>query len=105
MLKLPSLTRKLMIGGLAAATVAGSLAVSTASADAGWRGHRWHGHHHRHGGAWIAPAIVGGLALGALAAPYAYGGPVYYGERCWIERRHAINRWGQPVVRRIQVCG
>ena len=105
MLKLPSLARKLMIGGLAAATVAGSLAVSTATADAGWRGHRGHGHHHhRHGGAWIAPAIISGLALGALAAPYAYGAPVYR-ERCWVEHRHHINRFGEPVVRRIHVCG
>ena len=104
MLKFSSLARKLLVGGLAAATLAGSLAISTAPADAGWRGHRWHGHHHRHRGAWIAPAIVGGLALGALAAPYAYGAPVYR-ERCWVEHRHRINRFGEPVVRRIHVCG
>ena len=40
----------------------------------GWHGGRWHG-----GGGWWGPAIVGGLAAGALlAAPY-YG----YGSSCY----------------------
>ncbi len=39
----------------------------------GWHGGGWHGGGW-HGG-WAGPAIVGGLAAGALlAAPYAYGG-------------------------------
>ncbi len=44
----------------------------------GWNGGGWHGGHgHWHGGAgWWGPAIVGGLAAGALlAAPYYYGSP------------------------------
>ena len=42
----------------------------------GWRGGGWHG-----GGGWWGPAVVGGLAAGALAAPYVYGygSSPYYG--------------------------
>jgi hypothetical protein len=29
--------------------------------------HRHHHHHHHRGGGWVGPAIIGGLALGALA--------------------------------------
>ena len=43
----------------------------------GWhRGGGWHGGGRGgwHGGGWAVPAVVGGLAAGALlAAPYAYG--------------------------------
>jgi hypothetical protein len=41
----------------------------------GWRGGGWHGGGGGwHGGGWAGPAVVGGLAAGALlAAPYAYG--------------------------------
>ena len=42
----------------------------------GWHGGGWHGGWHGHGWGW-GPAVVGGLATGAiigsLAAPYAYG--------------------------------
>ena len=49
----------------------------------GWHGGGWHGGgwHGGWGGGWAGPAIVGGLAAGALlAAPYAYGynGCTYY---------------------------
>ena len=47
----------------------------------GWHGggHGWHGGGGwRGGGGWAGPAIIGGLAAGALlAAPYAYGGYGY----------------------------
>ena len=105
---LPSFARKLVIGGIAAVTIAGSLAASAVSADAaprghGFGGHRGHGGHHGHyrhhrGGGWVGPAIIGGLALGALAAAPAYG------PRCWIEPQRVLNRWGQPVVRNVEVC-
>jgi hypothetical protein len=49
----------------------------------GWHGGGWHGGGwHRGGwnGGWAGPAIVGGLAAGALlAAPYAYGNGYGYG--------------------------
>ena len=88
---------KVAIAGLAALSLTGSLVVTTEPAAAafrghgggfhgGWHGGGWHGGHwhggHWHGG-WAGPAILGGLAAGALlAAPYAYGygyGPYGYG--------------------------
>ena len=38
--------------------------------------------------------------------PYygAYYAPVTYGGDCWIERRVHINRWGERIVRRVQIC-
>lgn len=64
--------------------------------------------HWGHGG-WIGPAIVGGLALGALAAsrPYYYDYPAYgyYDEPCPLRRRVVgYNRWGNPIVRTVRVC-
>ena len=61
----------------------------------------------RNGGA-IAAGIIGGLALGAMAAgaanSYYAPRPVYAGS-CWIERRAITNRWGDVVgYRRIRVC-
>ncbi len=82
---------KAMIAGVAALSLAGSVFVTTEPATAagfwhggggfhggGWRGGGWHG-----GGGWWGPAVVGGLAAGALlAAPYDYGGYGYgYGYR------------------------
>ncbi|HEX8664920.1 MAG TPA: hypothetical protein VF744_12905 [Beijerinckiaceae bacterium] len=134
-----SKTKKAVLSGVAALTLGGAMLASTAPAEAQWRGgwHRgggWHGaawrggwgyrpaywggwgyrRHHWGGGA-VAAGLVGGLALGALAArPYYYGygypygayyAPVAYGGDCWVERRVRINRWGERVVRRIQVCG
>jgi hypothetical protein len=81
------------IAGLAALSLMGSLVATSEPAAAqfhgggrgggfhgggGWHGGGWH-----RGGGWAGPAIVGGLAAGALlAAPYAYGygyGPYGYG--------------------------
>jgi hypothetical protein len=57
---------------------------------------------------------VGGFALGALATPYwgdygyydyAYEPYAYdYGPDCYIRRRVVFNRWGERVIRRVQVC-
>jgi hypothetical protein len=73
----------------------GTIAVSASVANARpW--HRHHHHHHR--GGWVGPAIVGGLALGAMAAtaPRAYG---YYGG-C---ERHVVGYRpsGRPIVRTV----
>ena len=76
------------------------------------------------GGA-VAAGVVGGLALGALAAgaarPYYYGAPPYYGPgpayvleddlppppprrlRCWFEREEVWDGYGY-VPRRVRVC-
>lgn len=72
------------------------------------------------GGA-IAAGIIGGLALGGLAAaaasqaryaPYpAYGygygyRRVYYAPRdCWTQRRRARDDFGNVYFRRVRVCG
>lgn len=94
--------RKLALGTLAAFAL---VAMAPADAFAGPR-HRWHGH--RHPGAWVGPAaaagIVGGLALGALAASaYPYG-PVYSGACVW-QKRPTYDRWGRFLgYAPVQVC-
>ncbi len=96
---------KTAAAGVAALTLAGALAITPA--EAGWRGHR--------GGAPVAAGIIGGLALGALAAgsanayyaPRAYyaPAPAYAYGGCRIERQPAYNRWGHFAGwRRVRVC-
>ena len=69
---------KAMITGLAALSLAASaFAAAQPAAAADWHAHvrgGWHG-----GGGWLGPAIIGGLAAGALAAPYyGYGNCYQY---------------------------
>jgi hypothetical protein len=57
---------------------------------------------------WVAGAVVGGLALGALAAgaygPYYGPGPYYYApRRCWWERQRVWTGYGWGWSR-VQVC-
>jgi hypothetical protein len=91
--------RKPIVGALAAASLVGALAASTTSAEARWRR-----------GPGIAAGVIGGLALGALAAgaarPYYYGpGPAYYGYGCHIERQPVYDAWGRfRGWQRIRVC-
>ena len=91
--------RKSGMAALAAATVAVSSLTVSSPAEA------------RRGG-WVGPAIVGGIALGALAAAsaprygYAYGyGPSYaygYGPSYGCPRRVVgYNEWGRPIFRRV----
>ena len=55
---------KAIIAGLAALSLGASALATAEPASAAWH----------HGGGWWGPAIVGGLAAGALlSAPYAYG--------------------------------
>ena len=57
----------------------------------------------------VAAGLIGGLALGAIAANAAR--PAYYypattvATSCWIERRRAFDRFGRRVITRVQVCG
>lgn len=109
----------------------GSLAVSTVPAEAGARTGTWRYYNpgyayrpyyrHRNYGGAVAAGVVGGLALGALgaaaASPYygsgyygsGYYAPVYgtydpgYAECYWVRRR-GWDAWGNPVIRRVQVC-
>jgi hypothetical protein len=81
--------KKLMIAGLAAATLAATATTSSAlpiasgnqavgnaapaaTTDVRWRGRHWH-----RGWGWGAAAV--GLGIAAATAPYYYGG--YYGPR------------------------
>ena len=69
---------------------------------------------HDVGGA-VAAGLIGGLALGALAAgSYGYGYPAVYGgsyapafydaPTCYVVRRRSIDPWGRVVLTRTQVC-
>ena len=82
---------KTMIAGVAALSLVGSVFATTEPATAGyWHGGGFHGGGGWHGGGrggnggagWWGPAVVGGLAAGALfAAPY-YGYGYGYGNSC-----------------------
>lgn len=98
--------RTMMTSAIAALALCGTVLASAAPAEAGYR--------YRHGGGAIAAGVIGGLALGAIAAstypaysPYpAYGvRPVYYGRRCYVSREPVFNAWGDVVyTRRVRVC-
>lgn len=101
-----------MAGALTALTLAGTLSVMSTEASAGWRrGWGWRG-----GGGAVAAGVVGGLALGAIAANayrpyygypagYYYGGPGYgYGAGCYARTRNVwVDGWGWQA-RRVTVC-
>ncbi|MBN8919147.1 MAG: hypothetical protein J0H62_00220 [Rhizobiales bacterium] len=141
MFQISTSLRKLGVVAVAAATIAGSIATTSVNAEArpgggggfrgggggggwhggggfrgggGWHGGGFRGGGWRGGGGWgWGPGIVGGLALGALAASpyYGYGGyggyygygPGYYGG-CWTERQRVIDRYGRVFIRPVRVC-
>src|SRR5260370_24491438 len=62
--------------GVQAAPVPTNTAATRAAAPSAVTDVRWRGGWGRHG--WWGPGVViGGLAFGAAAAPYYYGGPFY----------------------------
>lgn len=94
---------------LAALALAGATILASAgTADAGWRRHGWggpgwgpgyyYGPRYRNNGAAVAAGIIGGLAVGAIAAQ-AYNQP-----RCWYEPQTFYNSWGQAYYRNVRVC-
>lgn len=111
-------TRKFLTASIGALALGATLLVSAVPASADWRGHRRQGKHGGHGGA-IAAGIIGGLALGALAASsaraqtrtyyapapayaptysYSYGG-------CYDVEKPVYNRWGEfRGYRLVTVC-
>jgi hypothetical protein len=96
--------KKAGIAGLAALSVFGATLATSSDAEARWRGRHW-----GYRGGWVGPAIVGGLALGAIAAsrPYYYGGygPGYYGyDGCIRNRVVGYTYYGRPIVRPVNVC-
>lgn len=67
----------------------------------GWGPRYYYGPRHNNNGAAVAAGIIGGLAVGALAANAANN---YYRPRCWTETQTVYNRWGQPYYRDVEVC-
>jgi hypothetical protein len=63
-------------------------------------------YYRRSNGGAVAAGLIGGLALGAIAAnaarPVYYQRPVY--ADCWVERRRAYTRRGNVVIRSVRVC-
>jgi hypothetical protein len=124
-----SKTKKVLVAGLCAITIAGTVTVTTPTpAEAQYKvygGNKVYGggrayraapryaypaYRHRSGnrGAAVAAGVVGGLALGALAAgaarpAYGYGAPVYGGD-CYVVNRQYVDAWGRPFIRRESVC-
>ena len=116
--------KKTLAAGLAAITLGGAAIASATPAAAQWGwGPRYGGYHYgyRHrpyygGGGAVAAGLIGGLAIGALAARPAYGyapvgyyggyAPVAYGYggECFVERRRTIDPWGRVIVRKIRTC-
>ena len=105
--------RKVLTASTAALTMAALLAATPASAD--WHGgYGGRGHHRGWGGGAIAAGIIGGLALGALAAGssrHAYAAPAYAvepdydGPVCYREVRPVHDAWGRYVGERaVRVC-
>ena len=106
-----SVVKKVGVSALAVLSVAAATLAMSSSAEA-----RYYGHRGWRGGGWgfAGPAIVGGLALGALAASrpygYGYGYPAYgyydggYGG-CYLQR-HVVGHtaYGRPIVRPVRVC-
>jgi hypothetical protein len=88
--------RKMGMAAVAGLSIVTTSLAFTPTADA----QRWHRHHNHGVGNWVGPAIVGGLALGALAAT----APRAYARDCWMERQVLIDRRGREVVRRVRVC-
>jgi len=115
-------TKKILAAGLAAVTVAGTAIGSSAPAAAGYYGYGYGGpryYHGRNNGGALAAGLIGGLAVGAIAAsagrpaygygyPATYAYPAYgpdYGGGCYVQRRRFVNEWGDVVIRREKVCG
>ncbi len=119
------LNRRMRIAS-AAALLAGATVLAS-SADARPRGYvyPYGGYYYRHHNGWnnggaAAAGVIGGLALGALAAGAAnnsyyntyptypaYGAPAYgygYGYGCYITHEQVYDAWGYPHWRRVRVC-
>jgi hypothetical protein len=105
-----SKTKNILVAGLCAATLGGSMVSFSDSAEA---------RHRRGHGAAVAAGVIGGLALGAIAAGAAsnayaapvapgyaypaYGRPAYGGD-CYEVRRRYVDDWGRRFTRRETVC-
>ncbi|MGE3245412.1 MAG: hypothetical protein AB7F96_05440 [Beijerinckiaceae bacterium] len=93
---------------IAAAALSATLAVTTTDASAQYRRH-W-----GYSGGAVAAGVVGGLAIGALAAGaarpyyrpapvYVAPAPVYVDAPCYWERQRVWDGWGWRI-QRVRVC-
>lgn len=110
-----SIIKKSAIAAVAALSLGSAVISTTTPAEAfwrggwgGWRGGGWgyRGWGWRGGwGAPVAAGVLGGLALGAVAASaYPYGAYGEYGG-CYLQSQPIYNGWGQFVgYRPIRVC-
>ena len=114
-----TILKRTISGALAAATL--GLTVAATPASAGYWGPGWGWHHHGGwGGGAVAAGVIGGLALGAIAAnsayPGGYGGyggyypayPAYgyggYGG-CYIQRQPVYDPYGNFIgYHRVRFC-
>ncbi len=98
--------RKTIVGGAAALAITAGVAAASSPAEARWR-------HHGGWGAPVAAGVIGGLALGAVAAQAA--GPRYYGYgygypapvygACFNRRRPVYDAWGNFAgYRVVRIC-
>ncbi len=88
-------SRKIITASIAALTLAGTVAATTTPAAAWGYRHGW-----GWGGPAIAAGVVGGLALGAMAASAA---PAYY-DTC-VSRQAVYDDWGRfRGYRRVRVA-
>ena len=101
----------LTLGGAALGTAAPAEAspykkgLHLKAVPAGYHGHGYgyHGYGKHYGyGAPVAAGLIGGLALGAVAASAS---PVYVAASdCYTVRRRFVNAYGDVYVRRERVC-
>ncbi|MBN9063032.1 MAG: hypothetical protein BGP06_17940 [Rhizobiales bacterium 65-9] len=99
--------KKILTAGFAVFALVGAITVThSTDAEAQWRRGRYYGGYGYGAGAAAAAGIVGGLALGAMAAQAAQPRPTYIEEpRCYRVRRNVWSEYqGRYVVRRVTVC-
>lgn len=97
-----AIARRTSIALIAAVALggAGLTAATPASAAPGYGHHHRHGHFHRHGYAYGGAGLIGGLALGALAA-----GAIATQPACYVAREPVTDAWGNVVrFRTVRVC-
>lgn len=92
-----TLFKKTLTAACATLALAGAMTIGqTNEAEARWR--------RGYAGGAIAAGVIGGLALGAIAASAAQPRPVYVGG-CYKVRRSVWSEYhGHYVVRRVTVC-
>ncbi|MBN9063031.1 MAG: hypothetical protein BGP06_17935 [Rhizobiales bacterium 65-9] len=97
-----TLFKKTLTAALATVAVAGAMTLQAGQAEARyWR----YGYGYGYGGGALAAGIVGGLALGAIAASAAQPRPAYVVGGCYRVRRAVWSDYqGRYVTRRVTVC-